>query len=127
VSIWSAVIQAPLFIGAYLAPSASVAAGLFIVALFFGSVYGGLQAAAIQALTPNRMRGQVAALYLTIANMIGLGLAPTWTAWMTENVFGGPLDVGKSLALTTAISLSVGVLLLTLALKPAHRQIEELL
>ncbi|WP_334162505.1 spinster family MFS transporter [Phenylobacterium sp.] len=127
VSIWSAVVQAPLFIGAYLAPSATVAAGLFIVALFFGSVYGGLQAAAIQALTPNRMRGQVAALYLTIANMIGLGLAPTWTAWMTENVFGGPQDVGKSLAMTTVISLSVGVLLLALALKPAHRQIEELL
>jgi MFS family permease len=127
VSIWSALAQAPLFIGAYLAPTREVAMGLFVIALFFGSVYGGLQAAAIQALTPNRMRGQVAALYLTVANMIGLGFAPTWTAWMTENLFDGPQDVGKSLAVTTAVSLTLGVLLLSLALKPARRQIERLL
>ncbi|MCR5872719.1 MFS transporter [Phenylobacterium sp. J426] len=127
VSMWSAVIQAPLFVGAYLAPAPLAAAALFIVALFFGSIYGGLQAAAIQALTPNRMRGQVAALYLTIANMIGLGLAPTWTAWMTEHVFGGPKMVGVSLAVTTVVSLSVGVLLLALAMKPARRQMEQLL
>lgn len=126
VSMWSAVVQAPLFIGAYLAPTPMLAAGLFVVALFFGSVYGGLQAAAIQALTPNRMRGQVAALYLTIANMIGLGLAPTWTAWMTEHLFGGPKMVGVSLAVTTAVSLSVGVVLLALAMKPARRQMEAL-
>jgi MFS family permease len=127
VSLWSAVIQAPLFVGAYLAPAPLAAAALFIVALFFGSIYGGLQAAAIQALTPNRMRGQVAALYLTTANMIGLGFAPTWTAWMTEHLFGGPKMVGVSLAVTTVVSLSVGVLLLALAMKPARRQMESLL
>jgi MFS family permease len=127
VSIWSAVIQAPLFIAAYLVPSRTAAEVLFVIALFFGSVYGGLQAAAIQALTPNRMRGQVAALYLTIANMIGLGLAPTWTAWMTEHLFGGPQDVGKSLAVTTVISLTVGVVLLSLALKPARARIAALI
>ncbi|MET0271448.1 MAG: MFS transporter [Phenylobacterium sp.] len=127
VSMWSAVIQAPLFIAAYLVPSRTAAEILFVIALFFGSVYGGLQAAAIQALTPNRMRGQVAALYLTIANMIGLGLAPTWTAWMTEHLFDGPQDVGKSLAVTTIISLTVGVALLSFALKPARARIAALL
>lgn len=126
VSIWSAIAQAPLFVIAYLAPTREVAVAVFIVTLFFASIYGGLQAAAIQAMTPNRMRGQVAALYLTIANMIGLGLAPTWTAWMTDHLFGGPLGTGKSLAVTTVVSLTVGVLLLTLALKPAQRQIAAL-
>jgi len=126
VSMWGAIIQAPLFIGAYLSPSPMVAAGLFIVAMYFGSVYGGLQAAAVQALTPNRMRGQVAALYLTIANMIGLGLAPTWTAWMTENLFGGSKGVGQSLALTTALSITAGVILMALALKPAAKRIAAL-
>lgn len=126
VSIWSAVLQAPLFIGAYLAPSRELAATLFVIALFFGSVYGGLQAAAIQAITPNRMRGQVAALYLTVANMIGLGLAPTWTALMTEHLFGGPEYVGRSLAVTTAVSLTIGVALLSLAMKPARRRIAEI-
>lgn len=126
VSLWSALIQAPLFIGAYLTPSRTLAEVLFVAALFFGSAYGGLQAATVQALTPNRMRGQVGALYLTIANMVGLGLAPTGTAYMTEHLFGGPGEVGKSLALTTAISLSFAVVLLTLARKPAGRRIEAL-
>ncbi|MDZ4376329.1 MAG: MFS transporter [Phenylobacterium sp.] len=126
VSMWGAIIQAPLFIAAYLSPSPIVAAVLFIVAMYFGSVYGGLQAAAVQALTPNRMRGQVAALYLTVANMIGLGLAPTWTAWMTENLFGGPKGVGQSLALTTALSITAGVILMALALKPAAKRIAAL-
>jgi MFS family permease len=126
VGLWSAVAQAPLFLGAYLSPSTPVAVVLFCVALGVGSVYGGLQAASIQALTPNRMRGQVGALYLTVANMIGLGLAPTWTAVMTEQLFGGPQGVGKSLALTTAISLTWAVALLSLALKPARARIEAL-
>ena len=126
VSMWGAIIQAPLFVGAYLSPSPIVAAVLFIVAMYFGSVYGGLQAAAVQSMTPNRMRGQVAALYLTIANMVGLGLAPTWTAWMTENLFGGPQGIGKSLALTTAIAVTTGVVLMALALKPAAKRIAAL-
>ncbi|WP_411288756.1 spinster family MFS transporter [Phenylobacterium sp.] len=126
VSLWSAILQAPLFIGAYLSPSAPLAMLLFCAALGVGSVYGGLQGTAIQALTPNRMRGQVGALYLIVANMIGLGLAPTWTAMMTEHLFGGPQFVGQSLALTTAIGLTVAIILLTVALKPARVRIEAL-
>jgi MFS family permease len=127
VSRWSAIAQAPFFLAAYLVPSRTAAEILFVVALFFGSIYGGLQAAAIQALTPNRMRGQVAALYLTVANLVGLGFAPTWTAYMTEHLFSGPHDVGKSLAVTTVVALTLGAVLLGLALAPARRRAAELL
>ena len=126
VSLWSALVQAPFFLGAYLIPSRLGAEVIFIAALFFASIYGGLQAAAIQAMTPNRMRGQVAALYLTIANLMGLGLAPTWTALMTEHLFGGPMHVGESLAVTTVISLAVGAALLALASRPARTRAAEL-
>lgn len=126
VSLWSALVQAPFFLGAYLIPSRLGAEVIFIAALFFASIYGGLQAASIQAMTPNRMRGQVAALYLTIANLMGLGLGPTWTALMTEHLFGGPLHVGQSLAVTTVISLAVGAALLALASGPARRRAAEL-
>ncbi|MBL8549450.1 MAG: MFS transporter [Hyphomonadaceae bacterium] len=126
VSLWAAWIQAPLFIGCYLSPSALWAQILFGAALFVASMYGGLQGAAVQSLTPNRMRGQVGAVYLTIANLVGLGLAPTMTALMTENVFGGPMGVGKSLATTVAISLTIAVILLTIALKPMRQRVEAL-
>lgn len=127
VSLWSAVVQAPLFVGAYLVPSRLGAEAIFIITLFFASLYGGLQAAAIQAMTPNRMRGQVSALYLTIANLMGLGLGPTWTALMTEHLFGGPQHVGQSLAATTVISLAAGAALLTLAGGPARRRAAQLI
>jgi len=126
VSLYSALLQAPLFIGCYLSPSPIVAQVLFGAALFFASMYGGLQGAAVQSLTPNRMRGQVAAVYLIIANLLGLGLAPTWTALMTEHVFGGPLGIGKSLAVTVGVSLAIGAVLLALAQRPMRARIEAL-
>ena len=126
VSLVGACLQAPLFLGCYLSGSATVAMGLFVLALLVGSLYGGLQAACVQSLTPSRMRGQVGALYLMTVNMIGLGLSPTWTALMTEHVFGGPTGIGKSLAVTSGVSLTLAIVMLSLALKPARRRIEAL-
>lgn len=126
VSIWAAVIQAPLFVTCYLTQSTDLAKICFIVALYFASMFGGLQGATIQMLTPNRMRGVVAAVYLTVANMIGLGIAPTITAMISEHFFGGPLGIGKALAVTAGSSLIVGAILLTIALKPARDRVAAL-
>ncbi len=127
VSLVSAVLQAPLFIACYLSADRLWAQLFFAAALFFGSLYGGLQGVAVQSLASNRMRGQVAALYLTTANLIGLGLAPTLIALMTENVFGGPQGVGRSLATAVAVSLTMAIILLWLSLKPARARADALL
>lgn len=126
VSIWAAVIQAPLFVTCYLSGSKEIAQVCFIVALYFASMFGGLQGATIQMLTPNRMRGVVAAVYLTVANMIGLGIAPTVTAMISEHFFGGPLGIGKALAVTAGSSLLVGAILLAIALRPARDRVAAL-
>ena len=44
----------------------------------------------------------------------------------TNFLFGGPLGVGRSLAVTTFVSLSLGVILLSVALKPARVRIAAL-
>jgi MFS family permease len=126
VAMWAAVIQAPLFIACYLSASTLAAQIFFAVALFFASAFGGLQGATIQMLTPNRMRGVVSAVYLMTANMIGLGIAPTITAMVSEHVFGGPLGIGKALAVTCGVSLSIGAILLLLSLKPARERVAAL-
>lgn len=126
VSMWAAVIQMPLFVACYLNPSALWAQVAFAAALYFASMFGGLQAATIQMLTPNRMRGVVSAIYLTIANMIGLGFAPTITAMVSDQVFGGPLGIGKALALTASVSLTIGAILLAFARKPARERVAAL-
>lgn len=113
-------IQAPFFLGAYLCPDATLAVILFCCGMFSAMMVGGLQGAMVQVLTPNRMRGQAGAVFLTVVNILGLGIAPTATAAMTDYVFGGPAEIGKSLATTTAAALALASLLLMLGMKRAR-------
>ena len=58
------------------------------------------------------MRGQVMALYLLVANLIGLGLGPTVIAITTDFVFGYDAAIGKSIALSAGILCPIaGVIL----------------
>lgn len=120
-------IQAPFFVAAYLCPWTSPAVVLFCCGMFTASMVGGLQGTMVQALTPNRMRGQVAAVFLTTVNLLGLGVAPTLTAVMTDYVFGGPGGVGKSLAVTSVVSLSMASILIAMAMKAARARADAIL
>lgn len=120
VALWIAGLQAPFFLGAYLSPDATVALVLFCAGMLTACMIGGLQGAMVQVLTPNRMRGQAGAVYLTVVNVLGLGVAPTATAAMTDYVFGGPEHIGKSLAATTAGALGLAALLLVIGMRLAR-------
>ena len=93
---------------------------LFCLGMMTACMVGGLQGAMVQVLTPNRMRGQAGAVFLTVVNVLGLGVAPTLTAAMTDYVFGGPAEIGKSLATTSAFALSVASILLMLGMRRAR-------
>jgi sugar phosphate permease len=120
-SLGAVVVQAPLFITAYLTPGAPVAEVTFCLAMFVASMVGGLQVAMVQSLAPNRMRGLLAALYGACVNVAGLGIAPTLTAYASDHLFGGPLGIGKALAATSALSLTVALVLILLGLGPARQ------
>lgn len=121
VSLGAVIVQAPLFLTAYLAPNASTAAVSFCLAMFVASMVGGLQAAMVQSLAPNRMRGSLAALYGACVNVAGLGIAPTLTAFASDHLFGGPQGIGKALACTSALSLTLAVVLVLTGLTRARR------
>ncbi|HEY2751900.1 MFS transporter [Phenylobacterium sp.] len=110
----------PLFLAAYLSPWTAPAVVLFCCGMFVASMIGGVQGAMVQSLAPNRMRGQAAALYLTIANLIGLGVAPPLTAMLTDYVFGGRLGIGKALAVMTVLSMTLASTLIALGMKRAR-------
>jgi len=82
------------------------------VAIFFSAFQGGISGGAIQLMTPNRMRGQVMALYLLTANLIGLGFGPTIIALATDYVFGYDAAIGKSIALCASILCPLAALIL---------------
>jgi MFS family permease len=78
---------------------------------FAGFPFGGGYAA-VQEITPGRMRGQVAAVFVLLVNIIGQGLGPTLVALSTNYLFEDEQALQKSLALTAALAMPIGIALL---------------
>ena len=95
------------------------------LAVFFSACQGGIAGGTLQLMTPNRMRGQVIAIYTLVANLIGLGLGPTVVAATTDYVFGYDEAIGKSIALSAAVMCPLGGLLLWRSLPAIRGQLEE--
>lgn len=93
-------------------------------AIMFGAFQGGIAAGTLQLMTPNEMRGQAAALYFLLGNMIGLGFGPTVVASFTDFVFQSDAAIGKSLALTAAIMCPLAALIMLSGLKQVRKAIE---
>ncbi|MEE8308184.1 MAG: hypothetical protein V3R81_13025, partial [Gammaproteobacteria bacterium] len=84
----------------------------------------GCQAAALQEITPNQMRAQVAALFLFVTNLCGLGLGPTFIAFFTDVIFQNDLAVKYSMSISVAFACPIGVFLFWRALKPYRACLE---
>ena len=69
---------------------------------FLYSLPQSLAASALQLAAPNRMRGVLSSLYVFIASVMGLGVAPTLVALITDYLLRDPGRVGESLALVCA-------------------------
>jgi MFS family permease len=118
--VLSLLIQTVLFPVAYLSTTRNLAIGFFATGIFFMAFQGGLQGASIAMLAHERMRGLAMAIYLLVANLIGMGCGPLIVGLITDHVFHSPLAVGKSLAIVAVASslLALAILVPTL---PAFR------
>lgn len=106
-----------------LAPTPELAvAGLALATLFATMPYP-LAATATQIITPNQMRGQVSALYMTVINLVGLGLGPVVVGALTDFVFSEPSDVRYSLALVNAVAAPFVLLFLWRAFAPFRERL----
>lgn len=84
-----------------------IGAVVFAVMAFFA-----VPPAAIQLATPNRMRGQVSALYIIMHNLVGIGTGPVLVALLNDVVFQNGARVGHSLAALAAIAAPVALAVL---------------
>ena len=89
--------------------------------LFAGAMPYGGAAAAFQAITPNRMRGQVSAIHLFALNLAGIGLGPTLVASVSQHAFGGDHGISAVMATDVAIAAASSALIMALTLKPYRR------
>lgn len=124
VILLNVVMLLPLFVGMALAPTAAMALGLMIVGMLMGTLHGGVAGAALQLITPNRLRARMVAFYFLVVNMVGLGLGPTAIAVVTEVVFGDDGALRYGMAIVTAVALPASAIILTLGLKPFARAVE---
>ncbi len=118
VGIMAALVLVPINIFQPLMPNAYLAIALIIPSAFFGAMPFGVAPAAIQAITPNRMRGQVSAMYLFTVNIIGLGLGPTIIALCTDYVFMDEALLKYSLSLVGGITGVWAAIMLSSGLRP---------
>jgi len=95
-------ISVPLGIVYPLVPSPWVAAGLFLIASLTSMMVAAPENAAIQTVTPNRLRGQITFLFLFVMNVIGMGLGPIIVGELSDKVFGEE-NIRYALALTGAL------------------------
>jgi len=70
------------------------------VAVFLYSMPQPMAAAAIQIVTPNRIRGTATALYVVVVSGIGLGVAPTVVALVSDYVFASRLRIALGVVCT---------------------------
>jgi predicted MFS family arabinose efflux permease len=124
ICVISACLALPFGIAAALASNAGASLALFACYLFAGAMPYGGGAAAFQEITPNRMRGQVSAIYLFWLNLAGIGLGPTFVAWMSQTMFGGDMGISAAMAADVAIAAPLGAFVL-LATRSAYRRAQD--
>jgi MFS family permease len=106
----------PLTIVFPMMPTGQSALTTIGVMIFFAGFPFGGGYAALQEITPNRMRAQIAACYMLGVNLIGAGLGPTAIALATDHIFGDPMALPKSLTLVAAVASPLALAFIALAL-----------
>ena len=116
------VIAIPQFL-CTLMPTAELSLALLAVCTLLSSFPVAVGVAALQVITPNQMRAQVLAIYLFAANIMGLGLGPTFVALITDYGYGSEGAVGYSLSTAVALILPIVIVILWLGLKPIRESL----
>ncbi len=103
------------------APTGALAFTLWVPMTFAAAMPWGAAAAAIQEAVPNQMRGQAAAIFLFVINLVGLGLGPQILPLLTDYVFRDEMQIHLSL-LTVTTTAEVGAFVLLLFALPRFRR-----
>jgi len=111
-TVAAACVMAPLAVAMPLMPQASVAIMLLIPLTFFMAWPPGLGVSALQAITPNELRGRVIAFYLLFVNFLSFTLGPFLVGFLNDSVFGSEAAIGLTLSTLAAISYPLAVLTL---------------
>jgi MFS family permease len=123
VVFWASLGLLPFALIYPLMPTPELALAALGASLFFGGVGAGPANAAVQSITPGRMRGAITALYIALFNVLGYGVGPFLVARLTDSFFRNEAMLPASMAVAAAILAPLGLLFSWLALKPYVRAV----
>ncbi len=93
--------------------------------VFFLNAHFGVGVAAVQFMTPNRMRAQVSALMLFFTNLFGLAFGPSAVAMLTDFVFGDDQALRYALALLPLLVCPLAIALVVQGMRSYRECIAE--
>ena len=124
VCFWGTVGLAPLAILMPLLDNAHLALAIVVPITFFMGVPPGLSNAALQAISPNRLRGQMIAVYLICVSFLSYLFAPLIIGLMNDYVFGREDAINLSLSSLAAVNYAIAIACLFFSFKPMDQAIK---
>lgn len=121
---WSMWITVPLAILFPLIPNPWIMLAVYGLTMFVSGIKGGPGIAAMQIITPNRMRAQIGAVSLFTANVVAFALGPLIVALFTDYLFKDPSDLKYSMSLAAAVLGPPAILIVWQGVKPYARSFE---
>lgn len=111
VVILGALAQAPLVLATFQLDNPTVAVLVMVPTLFFLSLPSGAAAAALQLVTPDRLRARASALYLLVVNLTGIGFGATAMSLVSDLILRDEQRIGDGVSIVTAIAAPLAALI----------------
>lgn len=102
----------PVAIAMPLVSSSTAAFVLLAVLVFLVCASVGHHAVVAASVAPNRLRGLYVASFFFVQNILGQAIIALVTAFLTDHVFGGPENLGRSMAIVGGAGAATGCVLL---------------
>jgi len=113
----------PFMLVGVLSPNPVVGMAALTVFYLCFAAMGTLGPTSTQMVTPGPVRAQVAAMWLLVVNLVGIGMGPTTVALVTDYVLRDEMAVGTSIALVGTISLVTGIAIVWRGLAPFRERV----
>jgi MFS family permease len=124
-AFYGMLVGSPFLIATPLLDDVRLAAVGLGVSVFFMAFPQGLPSAALQVVTPNRLRAQMTAIYFFIGNLIASGIGPTLPALLGDYVFRDPAMLRYGLLVVQATVLPASLLCLWFGFGAYRRSVQQ--
>lgn len=114
----SAILATPFLATFTLVPGKDLSLILLAPVVFFGTMPFGTGPSALPLIVPNRLRGQMVAIYLLVANVLGQGGGPFLVAVFTDYVLGDANLIRYSISVVCPTVMLIGAAILFFGKKP---------